>query len=86
MKPIEIRIVSSLTDEDERKFVSAVLTAVRGLLEEMPCTYAVLVGTTQAQVLQHTDHGESAAAEPVDIPAHPHSQEYVNRLQRLRSL
>ncbi len=74
---MDIRIVSSLTAEDEAQLAPAVLTAVVSLLTGLPVSYAVRIETTTGVVVQHTNlppagTGE-AAADPAARAAPPHA-------------
>ena len=51
---MEIRFISSLTDEDENLFAPALLKAVVTLLDQLPIAYTMRIETTGAQVFQHT--------------------------------
>ncbi len=65
---MEIRFISSLTDEDENLFAPALLKAVVTLLDQLPIAYTMRIETTGAQVFQHTHH-PSAAREMVPVAA-----------------
>jgi hypothetical protein len=51
---MEIRFISSLTDEDENLFAPALLKAVVTLLDQLPIAYTMRIETTGSQVFQHT--------------------------------
>lgn len=51
---MEIRFISSLTDEDESLFAPALLKAVVTLLDQLPIAYTMRIETTGSQVFQHT--------------------------------
>jgi hypothetical protein len=52
---MELRLVSSLTTEDEDHLAPAVLTAVVSLLEALPISYAVRIETTGDVVLERSN-------------------------------
>jgi hypothetical protein len=49
---MQIRIVSSLTPDDENEFASALLSAIGSLLDRFPIAYAVRIETSNAKVYQ----------------------------------
>lgn len=52
--PVDIRLISSLTDEDEDRFASALLQCMTDLLSTMPVAYNVRIETTGGNVLHRT--------------------------------
>lgn len=64
---MEIRFISSLTDEDENLFAPALLKAVVTLLDQLPIAYTMRIETTGSQVFQHTH--PSAKVELLSEPA-----------------
>jgi len=69
---MDIRLISSLTAEDENAFAPALLKAVGAILDQFPIAYTLRIETTGAQVFQHT-HPSFEAAVPaptrVDVKA-----------------
>jgi hypothetical protein len=51
---MDIRLISSLTAEDENTFAPALLRAVGAILDQFPIAYTLRIETTGAQVFQHT--------------------------------
>ena len=51
---MEIRFISSLTEEDENMFAPALLKAVGVLLDQLPIAYTLRIETTGSQVFQHS--------------------------------
>jgi hypothetical protein len=58
---MDIRIVSSLTPEDEARVASALMSALTHLLDKLPIRYAVRFETTAGKTLTR-DHS------PVEVP------------------
>jgi hypothetical protein len=56
--PMNIRLTSSLTPEDENAVAPALLSAMSKLLDLLPIAYALRIETTDAHVYQHV--GEPA--------------------------
>jgi hypothetical protein len=50
---MDIRVVSSLTPEDEGVIAPSILAMVRRLLDRLPIAYAIRVETANKRVLQH---------------------------------
>jgi hypothetical protein len=50
---MDIRVVSSLTPEDEGALAPSILAMVRRLLDRLPIAYAIRVETTNQRVLHH---------------------------------
>ncbi|MBA3638245.1 MAG: hypothetical protein H0W53_03000 [Acidobacteria bacterium] len=65
---MDIRLISSLTADDENAFAPALLKAVGAILDQFPIAYTLRVETTGAQVFQHTHHSFETAAS-ASIPA-----------------
>jgi hypothetical protein len=51
---MDIRLISSLTAEDENAFAPALLKAVGAILDQFPIAYTLRIETTGDQVFQHT--------------------------------
>jgi hypothetical protein len=67
---MDIRLISSLTAEDENAFAPALLKAVGAILDQFPIAYTIRIETTGAQVFQHTHPSfESAVAAPARVDA-----------------
>jgi len=67
---MDIRLISSLTAEDENAFAPALLKAVGAILDQFPIAYTLRIETTGAQVFQHTHPSfETTASTPsrVDV-------------------
>jgi hypothetical protein len=62
---MDIRLISSLTAEDENAFAPALLKAVGAILDQFPIAYTLRIETTGAQVFQHTHHSFETALPPV---------------------
>ena len=60
---MDIRLVSSLTDDDEDRFASVLLNAMDDLLSQMSVAYHLRINTTAGTVLQRT----RAAGDAADI-------------------
>ena len=69
---MDIRLISSLTAEDENTFAPALLRAVGAILDQFPIAYTLRIETTGAQVFQHT-HPSFEASVPtparIDVKA-----------------
>jgi len=59
---MDIRVVTSLTVEDEDELASATLTALVSLLSGLPVSYAVRIETVGGLVVQHTNLSSDAEA------------------------
>jgi hypothetical protein len=57
-----IRFTSTLTADDESRFASALVSAVRHLLAAFPISYAIRVQTTAGEIVE--DGGAGARPEP----------------------
>jgi hypothetical protein len=65
---MDIRLISSLTAEDENSFAPALLKAVGAILDQFPIAYTLRIETTGAQVFQHTHPSfETSVAAPVRV-------------------
>ena len=53
---MNIRVISSLTDDDEDRFAPVLLKAMADLLKDMPITYSVHMETTRGKTLHGTGH------------------------------
>jgi hypothetical protein len=51
---VDIRLISSLTDDDEDRFASALLQCMTDLLSKMPIAYNVRIETTAGNVLHRS--------------------------------
>jgi hypothetical protein len=52
--PVNIRLTSSLTPDDENTVASALLQAVSGMLDLLPIAYVIRIETSDAQVYQQS--------------------------------
>jgi hypothetical protein len=65
---MDIRLISSLTAEDENAFAPALLKAVGAILDQFPIAYTLRIETTGAQVFQHTHPSfETAVSAPARL-------------------
>jgi len=67
---VNIRFISSMTNDDENRFASALLNAMDELLRRLPIVYHVRIDTTAGGVLQRSraitlPPGESVERETV---------------------
>ena len=53
---MEIRLISSLTPEDEARYASTLVKVMAAMLEELPITYAIHVQLADGNVVDHS-HG-----------------------------
>jgi len=53
--PVNIRLTSSLTPEDENTLAPALLTAMSCILNLLPIAYMIRIDTSDAQVYQSSD-------------------------------
>ena len=51
---MDIRLISSLTDDDEDRFASVLLNAMDDLLSQLAVAYHLRINTTAGTVLQRT--------------------------------
>ncbi len=58
---MDIRLVSSLTPEDEARLAPALMAALTTMLDQLPIRYTVRVETTAGKTFAH-DHA------PVEVP------------------
>jgi hypothetical protein len=61
---VEIRLVSSLTSDDELRMAPAVLEAIGGFLNNLPIAYTLRIKTANGQGFSHYHLPVSAAARP----------------------
>ena len=54
--PLEIRVVSSLTPDDEARYATTFLKVIAAVLENAPITYAIQIQLRDGAVVHHT-HG-----------------------------
>jgi hypothetical protein len=68
---VNVRLISSMTDEDEGRFASVLLAALDHLLSRIPASYHVRIETADGLVLQRSRNAEAidAAAPARDLPA-----------------
>ncbi len=52
---MDIRVVSTLTPDDEERVAAALLAALAELLDGLPIAYAVRIRTTSSRVVQRTN-------------------------------
>lgn len=62
--PMNIRLTSSLTPEDENAVAPALLSAMSKLLDMLPIAYALRIETTDSHVYQHVGEPAESAATP----------------------
>jgi len=53
---LEIRVVSSLTPDDEARYATTFLKVIAAVLENVPITYAIQIQLRDGAVVHHT-HG-----------------------------
>jgi hypothetical protein len=68
---MEVRFVSSLTDDDENKVAESLITAVEALLERFSLAYALRIETTGGRVYQATHIAPADHASTTDSGASP---------------
>jgi hypothetical protein len=68
---MDIRVVSSLSADDEDQLASAVLTTLASLLAALPVAYAVRLETTNGKVMQRTSLPPGEPPLPIGLE-HPH--------------
>src|SRR4051812_42859036 len=61
--PVDIRLVSSLTNDDEDRFAALVLHAMSELLGKTSAAYTVRIVTAAGKILQHS-RPQPAAVKP----------------------
>jgi hypothetical protein len=66
---MEIRIVSSLTPDDESRLAAKVLAAIAGLLDGLPVSYSVRIETANGDAI-HRSHN-AARQTRADTPPGP---------------
>jgi hypothetical protein len=57
---VDIRVVSSLTNDDEDRFAAQVLNAMGELLGKTPVAYTVRIVTAGGKILQQSRPGSAA--------------------------
>jgi len=62
---VNIRFISSMTNDDENRFASAVLNAMDELLRHLPIVYYVRIDTTAGGVLQRSRAATVAPSESI---------------------
>ena len=60
---MDIRLVSSLTDDDEDRFASVLLNTMDDLLSQLAVAYHLRINTTAGTVLQRTRASAEAAGD-----------------------
>lgn len=63
---MNIRFVSSMTDDDENRFAALLLKAMDELLSRLPIVYHVRIDTTTGSVLQRSRAVAALPAENID--------------------
>jgi hypothetical protein len=63
---VDIRLISSLTDDDEDRFAPVVLKAVADLLSESPIAYKLCLETTRGKTFHR---GRTASEAPLSTLA-----------------
>ena len=59
--PLDIRVVSSLTPEDETRYAAALVKIISAVLESAPASFAVHVQLADGSVVQHHEsHDDSS--------------------------
>jgi hypothetical protein len=66
---VDIRLISSLTDDDEDRFASVLLNAMDDLLSQLAVAYHLRINTTAGTVLQRTRAVTEASSDGA-----PHSE------------
>jgi hypothetical protein len=51
---VNIRLISSLVDDDEDRFAPVLLNAIADLLSETPITYSLLIETTRGRTFRRS--------------------------------
>ncbi len=75
---MEIRIVSSLTPDDESRLAAKVLAAIAGLLDGLPVSYSVRIETASGDAI-HRSHNATrntsadGLSEPFSADDHVHA-------------
>ena len=64
---VDIRLISSLTDNDEDRFAHVLLKAVVDLLNKMPITYLVRIETSRGKVFKRSRSGPEASSSPLTV-------------------
>ena len=63
---MNIRFISSMTNDDENRFASAVLNAMDELLRHLPIVYYVRIDTTAGRMLQRSRAAAVAPGESIE--------------------
>jgi len=63
---VDIRLVSSLTDDDEGRFAQVLLKAMANLLIKMPIAYSVRIQTTRGKIFHRSRRAPEAS--PSTLP------------------
>jgi hypothetical protein len=64
---VDIRLISSLTDDDEDRFASVLLNAMDDLLSQFSVAYHLRINTTAGTVLQRTRALAEASGDAADV-------------------
>jgi hypothetical protein len=56
---MEIRVVTSLTSEDEEAIARSILAVMRRVLDRLPIAYTIRMETTSQKVLEHNAAADS---------------------------
>ena len=72
---MDIRLVSSLTDDDEDRFTPVLLKAIADLLSETPIAYSVRIETTRGKIFHRSRSAPESPAStmPRRVRANPGS-------------
>jgi hypothetical protein len=60
--PLDIRVISSLTPEDEARYATALVKIISAVLESAPASFAVHVQLADGSVVQHHEAPHDAAS------------------------
>jgi hypothetical protein len=64
---VDIRLVSSLTNDDEDRFAALVLNAVTELLAKTSAAYTIRIETAAGKIIQHS-RPQPAGQQAGDVP------------------
>jgi hypothetical protein len=67
ISPMNIRLVSSLTAEDEACICTAICVLARGLLDQFGIAYTLRIEGSDGQVVQQTSFPADAMDHPADL-------------------
>jgi hypothetical protein len=70
---VDIRLVSSFTDDDEDRFAGVLLNTMSDLLSQIPIVYSVRIETAGGKVLQHSRAETESAPDGGRHPRMPQS-------------